>query len=248
VHANQYMDFIRNQRFRCTLLCQKEQPIERNLKTTSVEDFYIQLTGKIDKADFSENDINNDTEISLKNSMLGFKVKSPNAKRVLMILKQQIKPISYQQLCDLVFAHGSFTSMDQVKKMLNEEMNLMRCVLAGLMSISTYPGEYVSVVSEKPIACPFVRYQAQNYQHATNRRHQVVSLDALSKEILPKLDGTITLTDVKNMVIDKIRTGKINLLDKDKKPIAESALQDTELTNHCQQILNNFAKQALLIG
>ncbi|MCS5710897.1 methyltransferase regulatory domain-containing protein [Candidatus Berkiella aquae] len=247
VTTGQYMDFIRNQRFRCTLLCHQEQQINRSLKTVDIENFYLQFTGKTDRLNLSERDVGQD-DISFSNAAVTLKLRNSLSQLAMVILYQeQFKPMHYKELCEQMMLRSSTKDLAFIKHHLNEELNLMRTVLAGLINISSYPGDYQLTLTEKPTACPYARYQATFQQFATNRRHQAIRLDPLGKSLLPLLDGTHALPDLINHAFSEVKAGRLNLLDKDKRPITDEELVRQQLKMACENVLNNFAKQALLV-
>jgi len=249
VTTGQYMDFIRNQRFRCTLLCHQDQKINRSLKTTDIEDFYLQFTGKTDNPNLNEKDIGQGNEISFANASVTLKLRNTLSQLAMLIMYQeQLKPMHYKELCEQLIIRSSTKEMPAIKHHLNEELNLMRTVLAGLVQISSYPANYVLTLSEKPIACPYARYLATKQVFATNRRHQAIRLDPLTKSLLPLLDGTRYLSELITYARNEVKEGRLNVLDKDKRPITDEDLIQENLKAACQNVLQNMANQALLIG
>lgn len=249
VTTGQYMDFIRNQRFRCTLLCHQDQKINRSLKTTDIKDFYLQFTGKSDNPHLSEKDIGQGHEISFMNASVTLKLRNTLSQLAMLILYQeQLKPLHYKELCEQMIIRGPTKDPAAVENHLNEELNLMRTVLAGLIHISSYPASYTLTLSEKPMACPYASYMATKQQYATNRRHQSVRLDPLTKSILPLLDGTHDFAQIYAHAYQELKAGRLNLLDKEKKPITDEELITEHLKAACRNVLENMAKQALLIG
>ncbi|MGE3319814.1 MAG: methyltransferase regulatory domain-containing protein [Candidatus Berkiella sp.] len=249
VTTGQYMDFIRNQRFRCTLLCHQDQKINRSLKTTDIQDFYLLFTGKTDNPHLSEKDIGQGQEMSFANSSVTLKLRNALSQLAMLILYQeQLKPIHYKELCEQMLLKSSTKDMTALQHHLNEELNLMRTVLAGLIQISSYPGNYTLKVSEKPTACPYARYLATKQQFATNRRHQAIRLDPLTKSLLPMVDGTHQLSDLISHAREELKKGNLNILDKDKQPVTDEERIQEHLKAACQTSLENMAKQALLIA
>ncbi|HRE32284.1 MAG TPA: hypothetical protein PLD88_09955, partial [Candidatus Berkiella sp.] len=166
---------------------------------------------------------------------------------MVILYQEQFKPMHYKELCEQMMLRGSTKDLAFIKHHLNEDLNLMRTVLAGLINISSYPGDYQLTLSEKPTACPYARYQATFQSFATNRRHQAIRLDPLGKSLLPLLDGTNALPELINHAVAEVKAGRLNLLDKDKRPITDEELVRQQLKMACENVLNNFAKQALLV-
>lgn len=249
VTTGQYMDFIRNQRFRCTLLCHQDQVVNRSLKTTDIENFYLQFVGKTDTVNLNENDIGKGNDINFMNASVTLKLRNSLSQLAMLILYQeQLKPMHYQELCEQLIIRSSTKEMSAIKHHLNEELNLMRTVLAGLVNISSYAPNYTLQVSEKPTACPYARYLATIQSFATNRRHQAIKLDPLTKSLLPLLDGSRDFMQLLMHAHIELKAGRLNILDKEKNPITDEQLIAEHLKTACHNALNNLAKQALLIA
>lgn len=249
VTTGQYMDFIRNQRFRCTLLCHQDQQVNRSLKTTDIENFYLQFTGKTDTVNLTEKDIREGNDINFMNASVTLKLRNSLSQLAMLILYQeQLKPMHYQELCEQMSIRSSTKEIPAIKHHLNEELNLMRTVLAGLVSISSYPPNYILQVTQKPTACPYARYLATIQPFATNRRHQAIKLDPLTKSLLPLLDGSRDFMQLLTHAHQELKAGRLHILDKDKKPITDEQLIQEHLKTACHNALNHLAQQALLIA
>jgi len=150
-------------------------------------------------------------------------------------------------LCEKLIARSHTKDLQAIKHNLNEELNLMRMAFAGLISISSYPGDYVTNLAEKPVACPLVRYQAKKLSHVCNRRHQVLNLDPLTKILLPLLDGTHNLAAIVKVICEHIENKTLSLFDENKQPVSDAKDIVRRVNIICQATLENLAKQAVLI-
>ncbi len=244
----QYMDYIRNQRFRCTLLCHQEEQVNRSLKTHDIENFYLQFMGKPTDPNFSENTIQDGVEMGFTHGAITLKVKNKISQIALFILYQnQLKPMHYNELCDKVMNKANISDIALVKRYLNDDLNIMRSAFAGLINISSYPPLYTTEIAEKPIACPLARYQAKMQNFVTNRRHEPIGLDPVTKVLLPLLDGTHDLPFLENAIETEIDAGRMHAFDKDKQPIQDKAELKKQIALFCKSSLENMAKHALLI-
>ncbi|MBI2791995.1 MAG: methyltransferase regulatory domain-containing protein [Gammaproteobacteria bacterium] len=244
----QYMDFIRNQRFRCTLLCHQDVQVNRSLKTNNIEHFYLQLLAKPSKADLNEKDLIDGKEINFVHGAITLTVRNRISQIAMLILHQErFKPIHYNDLCKKVAKMSKTTDLEVVKKHLNDDLNLLRAVFAGLINISSYPGRYTLVVAEKPIACPLTRYQAAIQNYVTNRRHEPIALDPMTKSILPYMDGTHDKDALLKIARELVDKGSLLVLDENKNQIKDKKELDKRMPLFYQNALDNIAKQGLLI-
>lgn len=248
VVAGQYMDFIRNQRFRSTLLCHERLAVNRSLKTTDIEGFYLQFTGKSNKSDLSEKDIGKNEELSFSNTSSTLTVRNALSQWAMLILNDNRHHfMHYEQLCNEIIKKSGTNDRNLIKQYINEDLNLMRAVLAGLITISSYPSNYKTSLPEKPQAYPLAIYQCKKQGYVVNRRHQPITLDALGLILLPYLDGTHDIPFLEEVVLKAIKDGKLKILNKDKQPINDE-IEIKKLSNSfCLKVLNEFVKQGLLI-
>ncbi len=245
----QYMDFIRNQRFRCTLLCHDNQTVNRALKTHDIENYYLQFVGKPNDPLFNEQTIKEGKEASFSNGAVTLNVKNKISQMAMLILlENKFKPIHYNDLCQKMLARvPELKDIETAKKYLNDDLNLMRSVFAGLITISSYLPDYAPDLMPKPIACPLARYQAKQQNYVTNRRHEPVMIDIVSKSLLPHMDGSKSIEDLENIIEKLIQTDVLRALTQDKQPITDAKELKEQIKLFCKMALENMAKQGLLI-
>lgn len=246
--SGQYMDFIRNQRFRCTLLCHQNLQINRALKTHDIEQFYLQLIGTPNNPNFNEQSIQTTNESTFTINNLTLKVQDKLSQLAMLILyENRFKPIHYNELCQKLAQRSHQNDMTLIKYHLNESLNLMRAVFAGLINICSYPGTYTLEVKEKPLTSSLVRYQAKTQNFVTNMRHEPVGLDPVTKILLQHLDGTHNLESLIFILHDHIKEKKLLAYDEKKQVVDDMDKLTKSLEQMCSTALGNFAKQALLI-
>lgn len=245
----QYMDYIRNQRFRSTLLCHQDVQVNRALKTNDIENHYLQFIGKPSEPNFNEKGIQEGIELTFTHGPISLKVKNKISQMALLVLyENRFKPIHYNELCDKVMTKTQVKDLSLVKKHLNDDLNILRCAFAGLMNLFSYAPIYTLEVSEKPVACPLARYLATVQNYVTNRRHEPVNLDPVAKVLLPHLDGTKSHQELEKFIEAELENGNLKAFDKDKNPIQDKNEIKKQVALFCKSSLENMAKQALLIS
>lgn len=248
IAANQYMDFIRNNRFRSTLLCHESQKIDRKLSAEDMSKCYLQLKANLSGNEFTEEMIKSKEEIKFSLGGVAIKSQNPNYKALFYILYQnRFHLLHYDEIKEKL---KQYVEMDSkaMDKFLFEEVNLMRMVLAGIIHFSFYAPDYHLTLSDKPTACPLTRYQASMQNYVTNRLHSVTRLDPFAKAMIPLLDGTHSHADVIKKLVEKINKGELTLLDKDKKPITNEKMKQELLEQMYYKMLDKLAESAVLIG
>lgn len=249
VELGQRLDFIHNQRFRWSLLCHNSQKINRTISVNDIEQYDIQLKGELDKADFTEKDIGQLPTITIGTSFSHMKVTNPISQMAILILhNNRHKPIAYRDLCKMVSEKTPFSTPEEIRNILRDKFYLISGILAGLFAISSNSREYIVKVTEKPIACPLVRYLALHGDSVTNRRHENINLDVVSKLILPFLNGSNDITSLKEILRCRANLETLNILDNDKNLIQDKTEMNKRLTYMCTSTLEKLATQAILVG
>lgn len=248
VVMGQYMDFMRNQRFRCTLLCHQTATVDRKVDTTEVEGYSLQLTAHCTVPNFNEESIGQGKDVSFTQGSLTYTVRHTLSQMAMLILfENQTKPMAYADLCQALMTRAHIQNLDVVKQHLNQELNLMRLAFAGIVHLSNYGDNYTTELSEKPCACPLARYQAAHNRYVANRRHQPIMLDPLSKILIPLLDGTRDINALIEIINEHVTAGTLSVMDKDKQIVIDPAKRVELVKMNCQAFLQNLTRQALLI-
>ncbi len=68
-------------------------------------------------------------------------------------------------------------------------LQLLNLFSHGLIEAYVHPPRFAHKVSRKPQASPLARHQAQLNGAVVSRRYEMISLDPLTRELLPHLDG-----------------------------------------------------------
>lgn len=244
----QYIDFIRNQRFRCSLLCQQDVKVNRSLNADQIEQFYLQLVAVPTNTALSESDLGEGKEIVFSHNGMNCTARNFITQMALLILHQERnKPIHYNTLCQKIMEKTGIQDQIRIKCILNTELNLMRLVLAGLLQISTQALDYNTTVSDKPIACSLARVQSTKTNHVTNLYHHAVNLSPLANILIQYLDGKHDKKALLEIAKEKVKSGVLHTLDANRNPITEEEQQTSELRLAIERELLFFAQQGLLL-
>ena len=251
VVAEQYIDFIRNRRFRCTLLCHQSTVINRALKTDDIENFYIKINARPEKVDLAESDLGKNHELSFINEVCKLKVINAISQWAMYLLYlNKDHFIHYHTLVKLIQEKTHIDDIPLIKSTINNELNLLRALLAGIIEISTYPPNYTTLIEEKPFSCPFARYQIDSNQNfVTNRRHQVIHLGALEKLLLKHSDGNHDINDLIKIVLEEVQSDRLIIFDKNNQSINKNEKNIQEIVKKfCITGLDTLSHQALLVS
>ena len=199
----QYMDFVRNQNFRRTLLCHTGVRLNRALAPDLLRRFYY--TSLISKPEAGTLNLQPGVvqEFKVRDSAASLKNDSPFSKAVLdRLADMRLARISYPELLEnartraLPFLIGEA----QQRRAANDEgalaQGLSQLYMAGVIDIFADRPQLTLMVTEKPAATPLARYQATQGGTATNRAHRNVPLDATDRLILSACNGERDAADI----------------------------------------------------
>jgi methyltransferase-like protein len=115
-----------------------------------------------------------------------------------------------------------------------------------LVELHTHEPFFTTTVSERPVASPWARLQAETTESLTNLRHERVEVGGLARFLLRQLDGTID---------------RAGLVESARRPVAEGALTMTKegatvppeealatLEGEVEETLGNLARCALFLA
>lgn len=253
VRTEQYMDFINNRKFRTTILCHKDVPLNRNIELNKLKDFYTVFL-------IVPAVLENTIDLTNEKEIIGFhynnseqpilSTASPIMKAIFYVYFENIgNPLSMEEIAKKAFAKlGKF----ELNTYIQELSSIMaKLVLQGFIQLySTKPATVVNI-STKPKVSKLARYQAQhastNIEFVTNHINSMVQLQLHEKFVLQLLDGKNTIEQIKNKITEIFIKGELIASGPDGKISDESLLKQ-----FAQQIvatsLEKFRTNYLLVG
>jgi len=194
VIKEQYLDFLKCRMFRQTLLCHKEAPVRRRIDPALMTKFYFESEARPASA---QPDLRAGV-VEEFHGPRGAKLQTdfPPAKAALLALGDECpRYLSWGELRQAASARLCADGTLQVASELDDEaMTLAEILLAAcgsdLVRLHTQPPQFVTKVSERPVASPLARAQANHGGVVTNMSHKSVDIeDSLSVRLLQLLDG-----------------------------------------------------------
>ncbi len=245
VKAEQYMDFIRNRRFRSTLLCHADLDISRDLDVNAIAQFHLTTLAFPDK-EVTPVEIEEGTPLEFSTGQATLKIRGRIPKTAMLILAEHSRqPLSYEALCNETMLRSGVPHGEYIREQLNEGLNLMRLLFAGMIRISSSKGAYTTTITDKPEATRMARYQARKGANVTNQRHEPTLLNSAEQILIRHLDGKTGTGELVKKLCRHISCGELRLeLDGHEIPASENITAHVALL--CKSILENFAEKALL--
>ena len=246
VSCGQYLDFIRNQRFRCTLLCHAKAKINRSLFTSQITEFYLSFSGTVEGD--PKRDVMNENTMRFMGQHITLTLTTPMAKvAMLKLAAQKGKPIAFDELCVSVMKDMAIPEKTKVERFLVEELNLMRLVLGGLVKIHSNGGQYAELPGDTRLTAQWIHYQLQHQSWVTNHRHESISLSDIERFLLQNCDGQISVKELSQKLTDFLSQQKVGLLREDGRVIDNDVEIEQRSYALCQTLLNEFSQLALII-
>jgi methyltransferase-like protein len=249
VQREQYMDFLRNRMFRQTLLCHASRRFTYAVDGARAAGLHVASrafpTAQPDLA---------------SNSADEFKVQEGCAvttrDRLFKAALLELAPLwpgslPFDQLLERarerVRAAGGEVAEGREADAGRLGASLVYAYLPGLVELSTRPPQFTLTLSERPVACPLARHQAESSHLVTNRRHERVTLSDSERQVLIRLDGgrdRQALTEALTMLC---LTGTLTARH-DGQPVREPERVWASVNNALPGMLTRLARLALLVG
>lgn len=250
IRVEQYMDFIRYRYFRRTLLCHKEQHLERNLKNLEIQDFLIASAAKpsSEPADLSP---------GVKQSFrlpsgANIETEFPITKAAFLVLKEEWpKAISmatlYENAARKVKGMGIRTAENDGDLCKVLFIDLLHCYSLNLVELHTWQGDFINEINPYPKTSRLSRYLLTKRGLTVNQRHMPVHLDPVSIRLVPVLDGTRNHDELMDYLISSVDEGKL-ILKKENEPLNESGQLHKALREAIEKSFTNLSKSAMLVA
>lgn len=241
IQKEQYLDFIKGRRFRQTLLCHEGIALDRELNADRLKGFYFAssvaaVSGKPDLESHSEEEFRTRKGTSVK-------VPHPVAKVILAELGRAWPAwIHFDELLERVRAHRSEAHAGLLGEILLAGYG------SGIVEVHTLKPPFTCKVSERPVASPLVRMQAQTGSLVMNLAHDSVNIgDALSRRLLTLLDGTRDREGILAELIRTVLAGEAPLV-KDDVPVTDEEKVAGVLQEDLDSNLAGLANCALFVA
>ena len=190
----QYVDFVVNRRFRCSILCKQGAAINRAMRDMQIMDYW--LTANMAPQDPAP-DFSKPVTFALKGGGGSFTTQNQVAGVVYdEIVKSGIRPVAAKDVLVRAQARLSGVLPETIRAALVE--NGLRLALRGFLSLSMNSPAFTDAISDKPAVYPLARLQAAQpgCTSVTNALAGTIRVDAAGARAIPLFDGSRTLDEV----------------------------------------------------
>jgi methyltransferase-like protein len=195
IEMEQYMDFVRNRMFRQTLLCHREVKLNRALGPWTPAGFRIAALLRPLNPDPNHSSGEIETFADANDSRI--EISEPVVKAALITLGD-VWPatIPFRELLERAETRAKSNGVGENRRTGDVEADssalgsaLLACFAKGLCEFQVQPERFVTSPGEKPRACSLARLQAARGNGVTNRRHEMLQLGKLERQLVSLLDG-----------------------------------------------------------
>lgn len=216
IAQEQYMDFLRNRSFRQTLLCRSNVVVRRALQPALLKEFsfrslLIRATGTVELVPGVPVNF-----IAASGAQIAATDTFVKALLLALIETKGVAAIGYAALLERsrersrAFVGEAGADRDQMDENTLQN-NLMSLLAKGFVEIHAEPIAVRTDVPAKPEVSALARHQALNARVITNRIHQSVPADLLSRYIIAACDGTRTQDEILAALIEQVKDGKLQV-------------------------------------
>lgn len=188
IQKEQYLDFLRNRRFRQTLLCPEEVPLERTPRREVIQRLYLgsQARPVAEHPDLHSAGV---VEEFRSRGEAAVSTDHPLAKAAMFHLGQAWpRAVRFGELLRNIGRAGA--SAGEVGPLLDI---LLSAYAAGLIELHTHEPHFVLEPGPRPTVSPVARLQLERGHFVASLRHTSVYIeDELGRRLLRLMDGTRT--------------------------------------------------------
>ena len=248
IRMEQYMDFLRNRTFRQTLLVHADRTLRRDLNYQHLNGLLVASPAK----PVTElPDLTGPTQERFQ-APNGAMLHSANpiTKTAMALLAEcwpqalpftELRAAARGRLQPLHIQDAAGVAQDT--QLLG--MELLQCYTVGIIELRTGQPPFTLTVSDRPLACPLARWQAQRGPRVTNRRHEPTDLNEFSRYLLPLLDGEHD-RDALLQALEQLAANGVLVIEQHGKRVAPAEARKllAEALDHALPLL---ARSALLL-
>ena len=209
VQTEQYLDFLRNRRFRQTLLCHKgvslnRAPVPERLEGLHVASAFRPVSAQPDPGPGAVAEFRSPRGLPVS-------VGEPLVTAAFLHLADAWPAaVPFRDLRAAALARLGRQAVPDPSDAPDSRLllaSLLKCAAPGAVEFRLSPSRLVAEVSERPRANPLARLQAATGVPVVGLRHEVVALDALDRRVLRHLDGSRDRDQILRALADSAEPG-----------------------------------------
>ncbi len=242
IELEQYLDFLNDRTFRCTLLCHDTVKIERRVSIMPLKHFWLSSNAVSREVDAEKAAQGVETFSGSDNAQ--FSTNHPLTKAAFHLLidsnPQRIGFLDLMREANLRLNSGTVKEEDVVIL----ATNLLRAFTysSRLIDFHVFAPSMTFSVSERPATSALIRSQAHTGPHITNLLHERVELDNFNRLVLINLDGENDRDSLLDFLVELAEEGKLSIKKADGDDLRYT------LSVEMEKSLRQFALLGLLVS
>jgi methyltransferase-like protein/trans-aconitate methyltransferase len=238
----QYLDFIRGQGFRETLICRAEVELALGPESEQIVNLWVSCDAKPITSSESRA-----TKFQ-KPSGAEIETAHPIVERALRHLCAMWPvAIPFEELLSHSTADDSgFQTVDESRSNLTTA--LLRGFHAMFVRLHVAAPKVVNVIGERPITSSLARYELDHSAITSNQLHVPYRFpDPLSRDLIRLLDGTRDRTDLEQALLEVVLSGKSDLIENETK-ITDRDEISAKIPRQVGESLQSLIREAMIVG
>lgn len=246
LQQEQYMDFLRNRRFRRSLFCHEAQKLDRTLKGESLKSLYVAAAAFPKDKSAPQPDADSKLTLVLAPNREVKIAFPPLLQKVMPLLwKAWPRAIPFAELAEAAKKSLPKADASVVNKQLGA--SLFRLYFGRIVAFHGYAPPLVSKAGSMPKVPELMRCQAKTAGTITNLWHNQIRLGQVDAKLVSLLDGTKDKTAIAKEMEKAILSAREAAIAKGHK-VAEQPPTSERLAQEVERSLERLARASLLIA
>jgi methyltransferase-like protein len=250
IHLQQYLDFLKNTRFRQSLLCHQGREID---KARHPERLFDLLVSSPAAPANPAPDLRPGINEVFKGPLGSLTTATPLVKATMTELAEAApRALPFMKLFERARGRLVAAGLAEMGDIEKEKYVLASTLLDGyltstLLELHVWQPHFVTEPSAKPVASPLARLQAQSSSAVTNVLHWRVGLHLLHQHLIRYLDGTRDKKTLVEALVGEVRAGTLSA-KREGQSIEDPQTLAGSIEEAVVDGLKQLAKRALLVG
>ncbi|WP_182869894.1 methyltransferase regulatory domain-containing protein [Rhodopirellula sp. JC639] len=196
VQMEQYLDFLRNRKFRQSVLCHREVQLDRAIQPERLEGLYVNAPlAEVEPEDTStEPPARVFEHASGRTLTVGNAVQAEALRHLAAVWPSDISIDALTEVARQAIPGEHRPGVQECKQELYE--TFLELYSSSLVGLHATPAGCSLEIESTPCTTALVRRQARAGSRVTNLRHESVHLDDFEREIIKRMDGQATIDQI----------------------------------------------------
>lgn len=211
VRTEQYMDFLRNRSFRHTLVCHRDVVLNRKLMPQNIMSFHVACAAKLEAGGASAQP---DQSVTFQMPNGVSYTTSNRLMKAAFLYLCEIWPqsVPFDELVRIAHARRGLVLDENPSPADTQTLaaTILDCYAKSFVVLRTRKPDFVTTISDRPMASALVRFQAGGGTQVTSQLHEVAFMDVMTRHILQLLDGNHDRTAIVERLAVLVANGALD--------------------------------------